>query len=219
VEETTFKNAINKKEINMDFLKTILGEELFKQVQEKINAHNGNEENKENQVKLANLGKGEYVDRNKYSSLEAERNEATKLINELKKTNKGNEELQGRISNYETKIQELETKLSQERLASAIKINLLNAKATDIDYLTFKLGNDLKLNENGEIEGWKDKLDALKIQLPNFFEASQSKEYVDGKLPQTETNETTNLKDYLKMSYQQRVEFAEKNPEAFKNLK
>ena len=27
------------------------------------------------------------------------------------------------------------------------------------------------------------------------------------------------LNDYLKMSYQQRVEFAEKNPEAFKNLK
>ena len=203
----------------MDFLKTILGEELFKQVQEKINAHNGNEENKENQVKLANLGKGEYVDKNKYSSLEAERNEATKLINELKKTTKGNEELQGKISNYETKIHELETKLSQERLASAIKINLLNAKATDIDYLTFKLGNDLKLNEKGEIEGWKDKLDALKLQLPNFFEASQSKEYAEGKLPQTETSETITKQDWLKMNYQQRAEFAEKNPEAFNNLK
>lgn len=203
----------------MEFLKSILGEELFAKVTEKINAHNGNEENKENQIKLANLGKGEYVDKNKYSSLEAERNEATKLINELKKTNKGNEELQGRISNYEAKIQELETKLSQERLANAIKINLLNAKATDIDYLTFKLGNDLKLNEKGEIEGWKDKLDALKLQLPNFFEASQHKEYADGKLPQTETNETMTMQDFLKMNYQQRTEFAEKNPEAFNNLR
>lgn len=35
----------------MEFLKEILGEELFNQFMEKINAHNGNEANKDNQIK------------------------------------------------------------------------------------------------------------------------------------------------------------------------
>ena len=36
----------------MDFLKEILGEELYNQVASKINEHNGNEANKDNQIKF-----------------------------------------------------------------------------------------------------------------------------------------------------------------------
>ncbi len=49
----------------MEFLKEILGEELYKQFEEKINAYNGNEANKDKQVKLANLSSGEYVGKGK----------------------------------------------------------------------------------------------------------------------------------------------------------
>ena len=35
--------------MDMDFLKDILGEELFKQFAEKVNAYNGDEANKEKQ--------------------------------------------------------------------------------------------------------------------------------------------------------------------------
>ena len=41
----------------MEFLKTVLGDELFKQVEDKINAYNGNDENKE-KIKIGNLGSG-----------------------------------------------------------------------------------------------------------------------------------------------------------------
>ena len=44
---------------DMEFLKEILGEELYKQVETAINAHNGNEANKEKQIKIGNLGTGE----------------------------------------------------------------------------------------------------------------------------------------------------------------
>ena len=54
----------------MEFLKEILGEDLYNQVSEKINAHNGNEANKENQIKIGNLGKGEYVAQGKYAALQ-----------------------------------------------------------------------------------------------------------------------------------------------------
>ena len=55
----------------MEFLKEILGEELFNQLAEKINAHNGNEANQNNQIKLGNLGTGEYVSKAKHDALQA----------------------------------------------------------------------------------------------------------------------------------------------------
>ena len=39
----------------MEFLKEVLGEELYKQVESKINEHNGNEANEDNQIKIGNL--------------------------------------------------------------------------------------------------------------------------------------------------------------------
>ena len=56
----------------MDFLKAIQGEELYAQVENAINAFNGNDANKDKQVKLANLGTGEYVGKGKYDSLQAQ---------------------------------------------------------------------------------------------------------------------------------------------------
>ena len=42
----------------MEFLKEILGEELYKQFEQAVNAYNGNEANKDKQIKLANLTEG-----------------------------------------------------------------------------------------------------------------------------------------------------------------
>lgn len=39
----------------MDFLKDILGTELFEQVANAVNAYNGNEANKDKQIKIAYL--------------------------------------------------------------------------------------------------------------------------------------------------------------------
>lgn len=210
----------------MDFLKEVLGEELFNQVVSKINEHNGNETNKDKKIKLANLETGEYVGKNKYSSLEqelqskvAELGESTKLIETLKKSTKGNEELQTKISTYESTIQQLQSQLQQEKLNNAIKVNLLGAKATDIEYLTYKLNalGEIKLDENGAIVGWDEKLQSLKTQLPNFFETSTTKVYQDGKLPENNEPTTPTKAEILKMDYNERVKLFEANPEAFNN--
>ena len=60
--------------INMEFLKAILGDDLYSQVEAAINSFNGNEANKANQVKLANLATGEYVGKGKYDALETQLN-------------------------------------------------------------------------------------------------------------------------------------------------
>ena len=89
----------------MEFLKELLGEALYQQIESKINEHNGNEANKDNQIKIGNLGKGDYVGKAKYDALdallkgkEAELTTANGLIEQLKKGTKGNEELQGKIT-------------------------------------------------------------------------------------------------------------------------
>ena len=131
----------------MEFLKSILGEELFSQVESKLNEHNGNEANKENQIKLANLGGGDYVAKGKHDSeieklntllsgKSTELDNANGLIEQLKKGTKGNEELQGKINTYETENAKLKEQLQETRIKAAVKVALLSEKALDIDYLT-----------------------------------------------------------------------------------
>ena len=203
----------------MDFLKEILGEELYAQFVEKINAHNGNEANKENLIKLANLATGEYVGKGKYDALntdltgkQTELDKANALIAELKKGTKDNEDLQGKIQAYTTQVSDLQKELADTKLKAAIKVALLSEKALDIDYLTFKLESKLKednksleLDENDNIKGWKEVCDGLKTQFPKQFEsAAGNKEVQPNKLPDQTggTPAPTSLAEAIQSKYE-----------------
>lgn len=216
----------------MDFLKEILGEEFYNQFEEKINAYNGNEANKDKQVKLANLASGEYVGKGKYDALQAlfdgktgELETANGLIAELKKGTKGNEELQGKITTYEGQVEQLQKQLQEIKVKSAIKIALLSEKALDVDYLTFKLneklnekGETLELDENGNIKGWNDLLSGLKTQFPRQFETSTSKKFEEHKLEEHDDSSTRLTKsEILKKPYEERIKIFNENPEAYKD--
>ena len=213
----------------MDFLKEILGESLFAQFAEKINAYNGNEANKEKQIKIANLGGGEYVGKAKHEALQAlldgkvtELETANNLIADLKKSSKGNEDLQGKITTYEQQVQQLQAELEQTKIDNAINVGLLAAgvKADDVDYVTFKLkakGDELALDENGKIKGWDDKVAALKTQLPAQFETSASKKYEEHKLPDGDgSGDALTRESILKKPYAERMKLYNENPEAYK---
>lgn len=216
----------------MDFLKEILGEELFAQLTEKLNAHNGNEANKDKQVKLGNLASGEYVGKGKFDALnelltgkQTELDTANGLIEQLKKGTKGNEELQGKITQYESTVADLQAQLQETKIKSAIKVALLSEKAVDVDYLTFKLneklkekGESLELDENENIKGWDDKLSGLKTQFPTMFEsasAGNKKVLGDNRLPEGDNNETLTKESLLKKPYAERMRIYNENPEAY----
>lgn len=168
----------------MEFLKEILGEELFNQFMEKINAHNGNEVNKDNQIKLGNLGNGEYVSKLKYEDIvqqlsgkQTEIDTANGLIAELKKATKGDEALQGKVTAYETQVADLQKQLAETKKKSALKVGLLAEKCNDIDYVTYCIekklkeqGKTLELDENENIKGWDDLISGMKTQLPTQFD-------------------------------------------------
>ena len=143
--------------------------------------------------------------------------EANNLIAELKKSNKGNEDMQTKITAYETQVGELQKELQQTKLDAAIKVGLLSEKATDVDYLTFKLKEkgELLLDENEHIKDWNDKIAALKTQFPNQFENSNSKKIEENKLGKPDENGTYTRTDILKKSYAERMKIYEENPEAY----
>lgn len=218
----------------MDFLKEVFGEELFNQIVAKINEHNGNEANKDKQIKLENINSGKYVSKLKYEDLvtqlngkDTELKTANDLIEQLKKGTKGDEELQTKITNYETQVTQLQEQLKETKMTSAIKVALLSEKAVDVDYLTYKLneqlkekGEQLELDENDHIKGWDNRLADLKTQFPKMFEAAPGgsggfKPIDTGRLPGGDGGGSLTRSEILKKPYAERQKLYEENPEAY----
>ena len=131
----------------MEFLKEVLGEALYGQVETAVKAYNEKPENKDKQINIGNLASGEYVGKGKYDTLLAEKgNLETQVktlnttIGELKKNNKDNEDLQTKIGNLEKDLiqqQEENVKISKNY---ALKEQLSKAGVLDPDYIIYKHG-------------------------------------------------------------------------------
>ena len=207
-------------------LKDVLGEELYKQVQAKIDEQNSKEEDKLKHVRFADLSEGNYISKEKYDS-ETERlnglitgkdteiGNANKLIEELKKASKGDEGMQQKISTYETENARLQQELEETKVSSALKVALLSAKTDDTDYMIFKIkemlkekGEELKIDDDGNIKGWDDMLTTLKTQFPAHFESSEgeSRQIIENKLdkgdPAGGSAEPKDLAEALKQQYE-----------------
>lgn len=209
-------------------LKELLGEELYKQVQAKIDEKNSAEADKLKHVRYADLSEGKYVSKEKYDSeleklnglitgKDTEIGNATKLIEELKKASKGDEGMQQKISTYETENARLQKELEETKVNSAIKVALLEAHAVDTDYMTYKIKNglkekneELKLDDDGNIKGWDNMLTTLKTQFPTQFTASSGsddgqKHIIENRLPGgnpgNSNAEPKNLAEALKQKY------------------
>ena len=157
-----------------------------------------------------------------HDSLTAQHGESTKLIEQLKSAAKGQEGLQSKITDYESTIANLQEQLKQTQMDNAIQVALLGAKAVDVDYMTFKLKEkgELELDEQGHIKGIDDKLAGLKTQFPGQFEsADQQKEIEVHKLPnRKEDGGGMTKNEFLRKPYNERAEFANKNPEAYQAI-
>lgn len=216
-------------------LEDLLGEELYAQVQAKLDEVNAKEPDKLKHVRYADLSEGEYVGKGKYESeveklnnliagKDAELTTANGLIADLKKATKGEEGLQQKISSYETEVANLQNQLAETKLQSAVKVALLSENAVDVDYLSFKLkekmkekNSSLELDENDNIKGWDDMLAVLKTQFPAMFESASGGERIitPNTLPNNNNEDTLTKSELLKKPYAERARIAQKNPEAY----
>lgn len=221
----------------MEFLKEILGEELYKQLKEKLDAYNGDEANKEKLIKLVNLTDGGYVSKDKYTSLEtdlsgktSELEKATGLIEELKKSTGKDEGLQQKITDYESEITTLKTENEELKTENALKFALVSAGAVDVEYLVFKAKEkgEIKLADDGKIKGIDDLISGLKTQLPAMFGNSNSnqqqnnnnnqRKVLENNLPGGDKNKVVTKEQFKSMGYNDRLKLKEENPELFKTL-
>lgn len=180
-------------------------------------------EMKQNKIFLAdeeNLGIRYKKLKDDHDALIKQNGEATTLIEELKKDNKSNEQLQSKITAYETQVTELQAELEKTKVESAIKVALLSAKATDVDYLAFKLKEkgEMKLDDQGNIKGIDDMIAGLKTQFPTQFETASQKKIEERKLPDGEDAKKISQEDFNKMGYQDRLKIYNENPETYAEL-
>lgn len=128
-------------------LEELLGEELYKQVKEKIDAANANEPDKLKHIRYADLSEGEYVSKGKYDTAVAEKENLAgqvktlnTTIGDLKKNNADNETLQTTIANLQGELKKQQTANEEITKTYALKEQLAKQGVTDPDYLIYKAG-------------------------------------------------------------------------------
>lgn len=162
----------------MEFLKEILGDK-YGEFEQAINDYNGKPENKDKQIKLANLTSGEYVGIGKYNALVTEKDgiqekltTAEGTIETLKKDNKGNEELQKTIKAHEVTIETLKTtyegKIKDMKIDAAIKDKLGDAKHPEF-FVPMVDRKKLTVSEDGTVLGIDDQVKVLKETYKDQF--------------------------------------------------
>lgn len=170
----------------MEFLKEVLGEELYKQVESAVTAHNAKPENKDKQMKIADLGSGQYVDKGKYDTAVAEKeNLAGQIktlnatIGDLKKNNADNETLQTTIDNLNEELKRQQNASAEIVKTFALKEQLSKQGVLDPDYLIYKAGGIEKFtfDKEGKPVGVEDAVKPYKedAAMAHLFKTESKK--------------------------------------------
>ena len=150
----------------MEFLKEILGEELYAQVAAKL------EGNKT--VKLANLASGEYVSKAKYDSdMQAKETRIQELTQSVKDFDGVDvKQLQTDVKNWETKYNQ---DLESARLDSAIQLAIAKSGTLSEKALMGLLDKDkIKFDKDGKLTGLDEQIEAIKKEDSFLFKAAES---------------------------------------------
>lgn len=155
---------------------------MFNQVKDKVSSYN-EKADKDKRVSIANVNGDEYVTKAKYSQLETDLNNtktslstAQTTIEDLKKSNGSNADLQQKVSDYETKIANLEATGKAEKAKMlkeiAIKDALYAEKAKHPELLISKFDlSKIILDEKGEnvVSGIEEQMKSNKETYKDLF--------------------------------------------------
>lgn len=106
---------------------------------------------------------------------------ANALVENLKETNKSNEDLQQQVNDYKNQIEILNSQRTEDQKNNAIEMALKDAKALNTKAAKALLDIEkIKLTDNG-VEGLNDQLEALRKSDAYLFESSAPNNNPDGK--------------------------------------
>lgn len=195
----------------MDFLKEILGDDLYNQVKTKVSSYN-EKADKDKKVSIVNVNNGEFVTKVKYDQLKTDLDNtktsldtANTTIADLKKNNKDNADLQQKIANYESEKATLEAKHKEttERLIkeSAVKDALYNEKAKHPELLLSKFDlSKILLDEKGEkvVSGIEEQMKSNKENYKDLFGETEQTKAPYNYIPQGgNSNPSGNATDFV----------------------
>lgn len=200
-------------------------QELLKNYLEEDNVTKLLEEMKNNKIFTA---KEENLDvrygklKEDFDALTKKSGEDIKLIEDLKKSSKNNEEMQAKFTEYDNTVAQLEAENRQLRIDSALKVELLGGKAkqTDLDYLMYKIKQEYKeldIDKEGKLKGFDVK--DIKTAYPGNFEIDSKKEVDINNLPDIKGNDVSVTKEQFdKMSYNDKNKLFNEDPDTYKAL-
>lgn len=208
----------------MEFLKAIFGDKplTYDQMVQAIEAHNGDEANKDKQIKIGNLGGGEYVSKGKHDSelerlntlLSGKDTDIKTLQDTLESLKEGNvdaDAIKQKLADAEKLLAESKAREAETKLKYALRDALREAKVKDVGYMEYLItqklkdeGKSLELDEGEHIKGWDDILSGMKTQKPDQFEKASTVQVEANPLQTGDGNkpEPTSLADALRQQFE-----------------
>lgn len=170
-------------------LRELLGEELYSQVDAKIQEHNSNEPDKLKHVRYADLSEGNYVSKEKYTNLQTEANGYKTQLSDANKEIKSYKDMdidgiQQKVTDWETKYNTDMAALNQqivtqkktfaaEKYLDGQKIKSPLAKKS---ILSEFMKQDFELQEDGTFKGAEEYMKKVREQYPDDFESDESEQ-------------------------------------------
>lgn len=186
--ETPHIETATRKGNNME-LRELLGEELFSQVDAKIQEHNSGEPDKLKHVRYADLSEGNYVSREKYTTLQTESNGYKAQLEDANKEIKSYKDMdiegiKQKAADWEQKyiadtaklnkqLDDQKKSFAAERYLDSQKIKSPLAKKS---ILADFLAQDMKFRDDGTFEGAEEYMKKVREQYPDDFETESKPE-------------------------------------------
>ena len=164
----------------MEFLKEVLGEELYTSVKEKVDAYNADDNRKDNPLKIGDLSTGRYVSKDKFSALETEANgyktqletlnaELTALKDKKGTDGDTKEALKALQEQHSAEMQSLKERLESTRRDGLLESALIKGGARNTKAVKALLDMERIKMEDDKLDGLDDQLDALRKDSGYLF--------------------------------------------------
>ncbi len=184
----------------MEFLKQILGDDLYSQVENKVNSYNSDEKNKNNQVKIVNLSEGNYVGKDKFDAKETEITDLKQQLNNANKQIDDFKEMD--IDSIKKTADEYRQKFEQAQKEADTKIKEMQYDSDLTEYMkTLKINDDVHAEnlkkmikekklpfENGKLIGGDDVVNMYKEKYPSVFKNEEDIPNISSSTPGTNEN-------------------------------
>ena len=156
--------------MSYDFLKPVLGDELFAQVEEKLSAASLN---------IINLSDGRYIpkakfddERNKVKALNGNITDLTNQLTEAKDKAEKADSLQATIDKLTKDIADKDAAIASTAMQYHIKDELRGMKAKNVEIVMPLLDVSKITEKDGKLEGLTEQVDALKQSAAYLFEVN-----------------------------------------------